>query len=639
MSEQAAAQQVRQPATPAAPTRTRGVLQRACACGKHTTDQNGECTECRKKRLGLQRRAVGSGPDVAPPIVHEVLRSPGRPLDDVTRGFMESRFNHDFSGVRVHTDSMAAQSAKEVGALAYTVGSHITFGANSYTPGSQLGRSLIAHELTHVVQQGTTDAASGSLRIENSPKFEAQADMMARNIYQAQGSKPPIVNLPSPAIQRQPKLLQNDFQTHLSEAEKTHRYWTSELSKETSSVPTDLKDVFAIVQQQGVDIGDDIEIVRETLPFFVSLSEEARLTLIKGLETQLQIFAINVEHLSFIRFEASFQVPDLISNKDEVEELLDDYIDVHEFLIQQNLSIAEVASDAVEYAATIDTSSVPEPNVEILVYWVANDMLQKQMKALEATKRQLKDIRAKIKFRQKFETEGKILELLADLAEEYALKKIGLGKLGKAGITPKKVKRLTKLQRTQRKTTRRKDIKQRVEAKQQRRKKRKEKKEKKRKCGGASGPCPRWRPRLTQKNPYWNLVYAHRRKENLLQRKHFNLNIAVLVLKGAPPIIEASEQAFHSEQLIAWKLKAELPAITRVGSTCPILGLFSERKPCTKVCQPQVLPELCRMNQGVPFDVYYATEYYDDPRGLKTHNNPSSVLKSYVGAGYDVRSP
>ncbi len=180
------------------------VLQRVCACGKHTTDQHGECTECRQKRLGLQRRAVGNGPGVAPPIVHEVLRSPGRPLDDQTRGFMESRFGHDFSGVpvtaprlataglavgpaddpfereaerqsqrvmsasatgnaslvgpdfshvRVHTDSRAAESARAVNALAYTVGDHVVFGAGHYAPGTSAGRSLLAHELTHVTQQ------------------------------------------------------------------------------------------------------------------------------------------------------------------------------------------------------------------------------------------------------------------------------------------------------------------------------------------------------------------------------------------------------------------------------------------------------------------------------------------------------
>jgi hypothetical protein len=146
-----------------APTRKAAgpVLQRACACGKHTADQNGECTECRKKRLGLQRRAVGQGPDVAPPIVHEVLRSPGRPLDDATRGFMESRFNHDFSGVRVHTDARAAESARAVNALAYTVGNHVAFDVGQFAPTTSAGRGLLAHELTHVVQQGGGPSATG----------------------------------------------------------------------------------------------------------------------------------------------------------------------------------------------------------------------------------------------------------------------------------------------------------------------------------------------------------------------------------------------------------------------------------------------------------------------------------------------
>ena len=152
MSERAATVQQ---AKSAAPTKRGAVLQRACACGKHTTDQNGECTECRKKRLGLQRRAIGRGPDVAPPIVHDVLRSPGRPLDDETRGFMESRFGHDFSGVRVHTDGRAAQSAQAVNALAYTVGNHVAFDAGQYAPGTPAGRDLLAHELAHVVQQST----------------------------------------------------------------------------------------------------------------------------------------------------------------------------------------------------------------------------------------------------------------------------------------------------------------------------------------------------------------------------------------------------------------------------------------------------------------------------------------------------
>jgi hypothetical protein len=102
----------------------------------------------------LQRAAISSPPvgDV-PPIVHEVLRSPGQPLDAGNRAFMEPRFGRDFSGVRVHTDPRAAESAQAVNALAYTVGRDVVFGAGQYAPTSHAGQRLLAHELTHVVQQ------------------------------------------------------------------------------------------------------------------------------------------------------------------------------------------------------------------------------------------------------------------------------------------------------------------------------------------------------------------------------------------------------------------------------------------------------------------------------------------------------
>jgi hypothetical protein len=136
-----------------------GILQRQCACGG-TPGVDGECTECREKRSILQRRtstSAGLSPGV-PPIVHEVLGSPGQPLDVGTRAFMEPRFGHDFSHVRVHTDAKAAESARAVNALTYTVGRDVVFGTGQYTPGTQDGGKLLAHELTHVVQQkGGTD--------------------------------------------------------------------------------------------------------------------------------------------------------------------------------------------------------------------------------------------------------------------------------------------------------------------------------------------------------------------------------------------------------------------------------------------------------------------------------------------------
>jgi hypothetical protein len=104
--------------------------------------------------LALQRAAVDETlVDQAPSIVHEALRSPGQPLDGETRAFMESRFGYDFSGVRVHTDSKAAQAARAVNALAYTVGRDVVFGAGQYAPASGQGQRILGHELTHVVQQ------------------------------------------------------------------------------------------------------------------------------------------------------------------------------------------------------------------------------------------------------------------------------------------------------------------------------------------------------------------------------------------------------------------------------------------------------------------------------------------------------
>jgi hypothetical protein len=82
-----------------------------------------------------------------------VLRSPGHALDEGVRSFMEPRFGQDFSRVRVRTDTRAAESAAAVSALAYTAGRDIVFGSGQYTPQTLAGRKLLAHELTHVIQQ------------------------------------------------------------------------------------------------------------------------------------------------------------------------------------------------------------------------------------------------------------------------------------------------------------------------------------------------------------------------------------------------------------------------------------------------------------------------------------------------------
>ena len=96
----------------------------------------------------------------APDSVHQVLRGSGAPLDAGTRAFFEPRFGRDFSNVRVHADTQAAESAQQVGARAYTVGNRIAFGAGEWSPATQAGRTLLAHELAHVVQHRHAPTAS-----------------------------------------------------------------------------------------------------------------------------------------------------------------------------------------------------------------------------------------------------------------------------------------------------------------------------------------------------------------------------------------------------------------------------------------------------------------------------------------------
>jgi len=191
------------------------LLQRKCGCGS-AAGLTGECTECRsKKLLGkplptkirinepgddyereadrvaeqvmsmpdatvysktslsgetplVQRRVSGNdavGIGTAPSIVQDVLSSPGQPLDGATRAFFQQRFGHDFGQVRIHADDRAARSAQAVNASAYTVGQNIVFGPGRFESGSRAGRQLLAHELTHVVQQSSaTDAMPKSTR-------------------------------------------------------------------------------------------------------------------------------------------------------------------------------------------------------------------------------------------------------------------------------------------------------------------------------------------------------------------------------------------------------------------------------------------------------------------------------------------
>lgn len=108
----------------------------------------------------------------APPAVRDALNGPGLPLPPDTRAYFEPRFSQDFSGVRVHTDAKAAESARSLNALAYTVGRDVVFAAGRFAPATAEGRKLLAHELTHTVQQ--TEAAS-PVRVARKPDTVEEA--------------------------------------------------------------------------------------------------------------------------------------------------------------------------------------------------------------------------------------------------------------------------------------------------------------------------------------------------------------------------------------------------------------------------------------------------------------------------------
>lgn len=195
------------------------LMQRKCACGG-TPGPTGECEECSKKnQLGLQTKLrvneqgdiyekeadriadqvlagpAHSGVSAAPPriqrfsgqsngqmhaapaSVDHALASPGKPLEPALRQDMEQRFGYDFSQVQVHSGAAAQQSAGEVNASAYTVGHNIVFGDGRFAPETHEGRHLIAHELTHVVQQSGSNRylarqTAGSSRTPNVPSPE-----------------------------------------------------------------------------------------------------------------------------------------------------------------------------------------------------------------------------------------------------------------------------------------------------------------------------------------------------------------------------------------------------------------------------------------------------------------------------------
>jgi Domain of unknown function (DUF4157) len=140
----------------------------------------------------LQRRPSGSANQElisAPTIVHKVLSSPGRSIDAATRALMQPRFGHDLSEVRIHNDSAAGRSARALNANAYTVGPNIVFAPGRYAPNTAPGKHLLAHELTHVVQQTLPSGSQPGVAHEQEAEA-AEAGPLSAPVPVARSSAP-----------------------------------------------------------------------------------------------------------------------------------------------------------------------------------------------------------------------------------------------------------------------------------------------------------------------------------------------------------------------------------------------------------------------------------------------------------------
>jgi len=258
------------------------ILQRNCeSCGNHRI-AGGECTDCSQKKRSLQSKltigasndpleqeadrvadqvmaasaspAVSSTPPriqrftgqmteglgTAPAGVERVLSSPGRPLDRAIQQDMGQRFNHDFSHVRVHTDSKAAESARAVNAQAYTVGQHVAFASGQYAPASPQGKRLLAHELAHVVQQSgsrtllqraETDTVPGCTALKDTQKEVDDKVNASLAAARATAGTPPS----GAAVARG---IENDLGKNTQVGRTAIEVWASTLLSTQASLPT-----------------------------------------------------------------------------------------------------------------------------------------------------------------------------------------------------------------------------------------------------------------------------------------------------------------------------------------------------------------------------------------------------------------
>lgn len=162
----------------------------SCPCAHSAT----KCSSCsasseRSSSAAPEKEGAEHGHEMAP-IIGDVLRRGGEPLDSGVRSVMESRFGHNFGQVRVHADADAGRAADELHARAWTFGNHVVFGRGQYAPGEHRGNWVLAHELAHVVQQTGAPAAiarSSEAAVSGDDAFEREASIAADRV--AAGAK------------------------------------------------------------------------------------------------------------------------------------------------------------------------------------------------------------------------------------------------------------------------------------------------------------------------------------------------------------------------------------------------------------------------------------------------------------------
>jgi len=172
------------------------LLQRKCAQCEEEKIQRQPMNEDEEEETLQAKEAPGQTPHTIPDAQAQIdrLQGAGHPLPSAIRAFFEPRFGYDFSQVRIHTDVQAAASTRAVQALAYTVGHDVVFAPGQYAPGTQWGQRLIAHELTHTIQQGKATPLGRAGSDEREPRIDRAAAAEPMTIHD---------DLRSPIIARQ----------------------------------------------------------------------------------------------------------------------------------------------------------------------------------------------------------------------------------------------------------------------------------------------------------------------------------------------------------------------------------------------------------------------------------------------------